>query len=293
MKKILNEWRQFINEQSTEERVAATAKRAKAFDAKMRTWDAEMRKKHYGAEDAEESQKPEDLKKSYAAKEQSAFKGSKNGEVSKMYFAQMMATVAGHLSGKRPTGYDRPENADQLLLKFSKAINSMQGLDNNALVKFMKAAGLPTSLKFDPEEDKIQKQVAATQPEHDEEIKAVLIKLFGEDYKDLDSNLKNYANQRKLDPEAYAKSRSRLQKMYNSKQTVKQMMANNVKTFQLIQKWNQLYMEQDKIVKQNLAGGKVFNADTDAVAAEMNDIQQQMKEIEAAQTKLAGIKLGD
>ena len=287
MKKILNEWRQFINEQSTEERVAATAKRAKAFDAKMR-------KKHYGAEDAEESQKPEDLKKSYAAKEQSAFKQSRGGEVPEMYFVKLAATLAGHLSGKGPTGYDRPENADNLLKQFSQSFNQLgRNLDNNSLVKFMKAAGLPTSLKFDPEEDKIQKQVAATQPEHDEEIKAVLIKLFGEDYKDLDSNLKNYANQRKLDPEAYAKSRSRLQKMYNSKQTVEQMMANNVKTFQLIQKWNQLYMEQDKIVKQNLAGGKVFNADTDAVAAEMNDIQQQMKEIEAAQTKLAGIKLGD
>ena len=280
----MTEWRQFLNEQSTEESVAAIAKRAKAFDAKMR-------KKHYGAEDAEESQKPEDLKKSYAAKEQSAFKVSRNGEVPKMYFAKIMATVAGHLSGKRPTGYDRPENADQLLLKFSKAINSMQGLDNNALVNFMKAAGLPTSLKFDAEEDKIQKQVAASQPEHDKAIRAALTKLFGEDYKNMDSDLKHYANQRRIDPEAYAKSRARLQKMYNQKQTIEQMMANNVKTFQLIQKWNQLYMQQDKIIKQNLAGGKVFNADTDAVVAQMNKIQQQMKQIEAAQNKLAGTKI--
>ena len=280
----MTEWRQFLNEQSAEERVAATAKRMKAFDAKMR-------KKHYGAEDAEESQKPEDLKKSYAAKEKSAFEVSRNGEVPKMYFAKIMATVAGHLSGKRPTGYDRPENADQLLLKFSKAINSMQGLDNNSLVNFMKAAGLPTSLKFDAEEDKIQKQVAASQPEHDKAIRAALTKLFGEDYKNMDSDLKHYANQRRIDPEAYARSRARLQKMYNQKQNVEQMMANNVKTFQLIQKWNQLYMQQDKIIKQNLAGGKVFNADTDAVAAEMNKIQQQMKKIEAAQNKLAGTKI--
>ncbi len=276
MKKILNEWRQFINEQSTEER-------AKAFDAKMR-------KKNYGAEDAEESQKPEDLKKSYAAKEQSAFKQSRDGEVPKMYFVQLAATLAGHLSGKTPTGYDRPENSDKLLKQFSQSFNKLgNNLDNNALVNFMKAAGLPTSLKFDAEEDKIQKQVAATQPEHDEEIKAVLIKLFGEDYKNMDSDLKHYANQRRLDSEAYAKSRARLQKMYNSKQNVEQMEANNIKTFQLIQKWNQLYVEQDKIIKQNLAGGKVFNADTEAVAAEMNNIQQQMKEIEAAQNKLAGI----
>ena len=69
------------------------------------------------------------------------------------------------------------------------------------------------------------------------------------------------------------------------------MMANNVKTFQLIQKWNQLYMQQDKIIKQNLAGGKVFNADTDAVASQMNKIQQQLKQIEAAQNKLAGTKI--
>lgn len=284
MKKILNEWRQFINEQSTEERV-------KDLDAKMRARDRAMRKKHYGAEDAEESQKPEDLKKSYAAKEQSAFKQSRDGEVPKMYFVKLAATLAGHLSGKRPTGYDRPENSDKLLNQFSQSFNKLgNNLDNNALVNFMKAAGLPTSLKFDAEEDKIQKQVAATQPEHDEEIKAVLIKLFGEDYKDMDSDLKHYANQRKLDPEAYANSRARLQKMYNSKQNVEQMEANNKKTFELIQKWNQLYMQQDKIIKQNLAGGKVFNADTDAVAAEMSKIHQQMKEIEAAQNKLAGIR---
>ena len=280
----MTEWRQFLNEQSAEERVAATAKRAKAFDAKMR-------KKHYGAEDAEESQKPEDLKKSYAAKEQSAFKQSRGGEVSKMYFASLAVTLAGHLSGKRPTGYERPANADQLLKQFSQAFNSMQGMDNNTLVKFMKAAGLPTSLKFDAEEDKIQKQVAASQPEHDKAIRAVLTKLFGQDYKDMDSDLKHYANQRKLDPEAYARSRARLQKMYNQKQNVEQMYANNNKTFELIQKWNQLYMQQDKIIKQNLAGGKVFNADTDAVVAQMNKIQQQLKQIEAAQNKLAGTKI--
>tara|TARA_A100001515_G_scaffold103425_1_gene84099 strand:- start:290 stop:1147 length:858 start_codon:yes stop_codon:yes gene_type:complete len=285
MKKLMTEWRQFLNEQSTEERVAAIAKRAKAFDAKMR-------KKHYGAEDAEESQKPEDLKKSYAAKEKSAFKQSRGGEVPEMYFVKLAATLAGHLSGKRPTGYDRPENADNLLKQFSQSFNELgRKLDNNSLVNFMKAAGLPTSLKFDAEEDKIQKQVAASQPEHDKAIRAALTKLFGEDYKNMDSDLKHYAKQRRLDPEAYAKSRARLQKMYNQKQNVEQMMANNVKTFQLIQKWNQLYMQQDKIIKQNLAGGKVFNADTDAVASQMNKIQQQLKQIEAAQNKLAGTKI--
>ena len=50
-------------------------------------------------------------------------------------------------------------------------------------------------------------------------------------------------------------------------------------------------MQQDKIIKQNLAGGKVFNADTDAVVAQMNKIQQQLKQIEAAQNKLAGTKI--
>ena len=283
-KLLVEDWRKFLTEASTEERAAA-------LDKKMQSKDAALRKKHYGAEDAEESQKPEDLKKSYAAKEQSAFKVSGNGETSKMYFAKIMATVAGHLSGKRPTGYERPANADKLLKQFSQSLNSMQMLDNNGLVDFMKKAGLPTQLKFDAEEDKIQKQVAASQPEHDKAIRAVLTKLFGEDYKSMESDLKHYSNQRKLDPEAYAKSRARIQSMLNSKQTTDQMMANTQKSFALIQKWNQLFMQQDKIMKQNLAGGKVFNADTEAVAAEMNKIQQQMKQIEAAQNKLAGTNI--
>lgn len=276
-KLIFENWRQFLTEASTEERVAATAKRAKAFDAKMR-------KKHYGAEDAEESQKPEDLKKSYAAKEQRAFKQSRGGEIGKLYFAHMAVIFAGHLSGKKPVGFERPKAADKLLKQFNQAFNSMQGLDNNGLIKFMKAAGLPTSLKFDPKEDKRQKEVAATQPEHDKEMRALLIGLYGEGSTRIEPYLKIYAGQRMRDPEKYVKTREQLLATKESKEGV-------AKVFALQQKWHELYMKQQGVIAQNLTGGKIFSADTEEIAAAMKSVDQEMQKIFAASNKAAGTNI--
>ena len=139
MKELLTEWRKFLAEASTEERV-------KALDTRMRKWDAEMRKKTYGAEDAEESQKPDDLKKAFINKEQRSIKVA--GNDIRKYFALMVAPLAGHLSGRIPVGYDKPQNADDLLKQLNSALKSMaRGLEKDTMIKFMKDAGLPTSLK--------------------------------------------------------------------------------------------------------------------------------------------------
>jgi hypothetical protein len=135
LRKIIKE--ELLKEASTEERVAATAKRAKAFDAKMR-------KKHYGSEDAEEA--PKDPKKAYADKEQRSVKGA--GDDVRKYFALMAPVIAGHLSGKKPTGYPPPKNAKELLQQLSKLYNTLaKDLTKEQMITLMKNTGLPTSLK--------------------------------------------------------------------------------------------------------------------------------------------------
>jgi hypothetical protein len=137
MKKLMTEWRQFINEQSTEER-------AKAFDAKMQAKDAALRKKHYGSEDAEEA--PKEPKKAYADKEQRSIKVA--GDDVRKYFALMAPAIAGHLSGKIPSGYPPPKNAKDLLQQLSKTYNTLaKDLSKEQMITLMKNTGLPTSLK--------------------------------------------------------------------------------------------------------------------------------------------------
>ena len=136
---IFENWRKFLTEASTEERVAA-------LDKKMQAKVAGLQKKHYGAEGAEESQKPDDLKKAFINKEQRSIKVA--GNDIRKYFALMAAPLAGHLSGKSPVGYDKPQNADDLLKQLNSAIKSMaRGLEKDTMIKFMKDAGLPSSLK--------------------------------------------------------------------------------------------------------------------------------------------------
>ena len=137
MKKLLTEWRKFLAEASTEERV-------KALDAKMRARDKEMRKKHYGSEDAEEA--PKDPKKAYGDKEQRSIKVA--GDDVRKYFALMAPVIAGHLSGKKPTGYPPPKNTKELLQQLSKLYNTLaKDLSKEQMITLMKNAGLPTSLK--------------------------------------------------------------------------------------------------------------------------------------------------